>query len=106
MVSGKVRDSLPDGIKSIGDSAFSSCTHITHITFPSSLTSIGAGAFQLCDRLIEVTFKGKPTTIPTSTFTFSTALATVNVPWAEGEVKNAPWGATNATINYNYVEGA
>jgi hypothetical protein len=25
------------------------------------------------------------------------------VPWAEGAVANAPWGATNATINYNYT---
>jgi hypothetical protein len=33
-----------------------------------------------------------------------TNLMTINVPWSEGEVINAPWGASNATINYNYVE--
>ena len=32
-----------------------------------------------------------------------TALTTINVPWSEGEVASAPWGATNATINYNYT---
>ena len=32
-------------------------------------------------------------------------LTTINVPWSEGAVENAPWGATNATINYNYVAG-
>lgn len=30
---------------------------------------------------------------------------TRGVPWAEGAVTNAPWGATNATINYNYTGG-
>lgn len=27
----------------------------------------------------------------------------IYVPWSEGEVNNAPWGATNATIHYNTV---
>ena len=34
-----------------------------------------------------------------------TNLTTINVPWAEGAVAGAPWGATNATINYNYTGG-
>ena len=51
-----------------------------------------------------VTFKGKPT-ISDSAFLNCGNLTTINVPWAEGEVANAPWGATNATINYNYTEG-
>ena len=44
-------------------------------------------------------------TIASTTFTSCANLTTINVPWAEaeGEVANAPWGATNATINYNYT---
>lgn len=49
-----------------------------------------------------VTFKSK-TTIANNTFSGCNNLKVINVPWAEGEVANAPWGATNATINYNYV---
>jgi hypothetical protein len=30
-------------------------------------------------------------------------ITTINVPWAQDAVANAPWGATNATINYNHV---
>jgi hypothetical protein len=26
---------------------------------------------------------------------------TINVPWSESETSNAPWGANNATVNYN-----
>lgn len=28
----------------------------------------------------------------------------IYVTWGEGEVADAPWGATNATIHYNYTE--
>ena len=35
-------------------------------------------------------------------FTGCDKLTTINVPWSEGEVANAPWGATNAVINYDY----
>jgi hypothetical protein len=30
-------------------------------------------------------------------------LTIINVPWSSGTVANAPWGAYNATINYNYI---
>lgn len=55
----------------------------TDVEWPEELTSIGGNAFLNC-----------------------TGLATINVPWAEGEVSGAPWGATKATINYNYTGGA
>ena len=39
-----------------------------------------------------------------SAFDGCTNLTDIKVPWAEGAVANAPWGATNATITYNYTE--
>ena len=36
---------VSDGITSIGNYAFSCCSHLTSITFPNSLTSIGAAHF-------------------------------------------------------------
>jgi len=50
-----------------------------------------------------LTFNGTPTSIASNAFGNCTNLRTINVPWAEGAVANAPWGATNATINYNYT---
>lgn len=70
---------LPEGIISIGQFAFSSCGNLTHVTLPSSITSIATTAFNGCDNL-----------------------TTINVPWSSGGVGDAPWGATNAVINYNY----
>lgn len=33
-------------------------------------------------------------------FNKCTNLTDIYVPWAEGDVGGAPWGATNATIHY------
>lgn len=96
--------SLPPRLTSIGDYAFYRCEHNLKLTsLPSTITSIGNAAFAKCSALISITFEGTPTTIQNSAFKNCVNLTTINVPWAEGEVANAPWGATNATINYNYT---
>ena len=51
-----------------------------------------------------LTFQGTPETISKTAFRYCDNLTTINDPWAEGAVANAPLGATKATINYNYVE--
>ena len=96
--------SLPSGLTSIGAFAFADCTNLALTSLPSGLTSIGFRAFQSCTGVTSITFTGKPTTINSEAFKGCTNLTTINVPWAEGEVANSPWGATNATINYNYTE--
>ena len=96
--------SLPSGLTSIGNQAFANCINLTLTSLPSGLMSIGNNAFGKCTGLTSITFTGKPTTIGGNAFSDCTNLTTINVPWAEGEVANAPWGATNATINYNYTE--
>lgn len=96
--------SLPDGVTSIGNYAFKNCTNLALTSLPSGVTSIGQYAFQNCTGLTSITFRGTPTgTIYSNAFQNCTNLTTINVPWAEGAVANAPWGATNATINYNYA---
>jgi uncharacterized protein YjdB len=53
-ISGNV--TIPNGVTSIGRSAFVGCTGLTGITIPGSVTSIGMGAFTLCTSLTSVTF--------------------------------------------------
>lgn len=72
---------------------------------PASVYSLGSYAFGGCTGLVEVTFEGTPKSWSNSPFYGCNNLLTINVPWAEGEVSGAPWGATNATINYNYTGG-
>ena len=42
---------MPEGIMNIGQSAFSCCTNITRLVFPSTVTNIGDGAFYNCNTL-------------------------------------------------------
>ena len=95
--------SLPAGVTSIGSSAFSGCTKLALTSLPAGVTNIGSNAFYYCTSLTSITFEGTPTTIASNTFRSCFKLTTINVPWAEGAVANAPWGATDATINYNYT---
>ena len=94
---------LPNDLSAIGNFAFYDCTNLALTSLPEGITSIGYGAFYNCTNLTSITFKGMPTSINYTAFQNCTNLKTINVPWAEGAVANAPWGATNATINYNYT---
>ena len=94
---------LPDALKETTQSCFTDCSSIKTMTIPAGVTKVGIYSFNRCSNLSTVTFKGKPDSISGSTFVSCDKLRTINVPWAEGEVSAAPWGAANATINYNYT---
>lgn len=97
--------SLPTGLTSIENYGFKNCPKIAITRIPAGVKSIGADAFYNGKGLTSLTFAGTPTTIDSTAFSGCINLKTINVPWAEGAVANAPWGATNATINYNYTGG-
>ena len=46
---------IPDGVTSIGDSAFWSCSSLTSVSIPGSVTYIGDSAFSYCTSLTNVT---------------------------------------------------
>lgn len=117
---------IPDSVKTIYGNAFQNCSALTNITLPSSLEQIDGYAFSNnynmllseipanvktiknyafngCTAITSLTFKGTPTSIEAYAFSSCSNLKTINVPWSEGAVANAPWGATGATINYGRV---
>lgn len=87
---------LPNGVNTISNNAFDVFA-IKQWIIPQSVKIIDSGAF--VSGSYQMTFLGKPNTImidalsPTATDIF--------VPWAEGEIAGAPWGAINARIHYN-----
>ena len=94
---------LPDKLEILKDFCFANIPNLRISTIPKSMKSIGNYIFNN-NECTHITFEGTPNSISSSSFAGCTKLTTINVPWAEGEVANAPWGATNATINYNYTE--
>lgn len=96
-------DKLPNNITELGNSAFCDCKAITIKQIPSKVKYIYMNCFKNCVGLTEITFNNKPNVLASNVFDGCSNLTTINVPWSEGEVYGAPWGATNATIVYNHT---
>ena len=94
-------DNISPFVTVLGQSAFNGCTSLQISVIPAQINKIELWAFRNCTGLTQITFNGTPTSIHNNAFAGCTNITEINVPWAEGEVANAPWGATNATINYN-----
>lgn len=95
--------SIPYATTDVMSSAFEGCTGITILHFDGDMTAIGYEAFKNCTNLTTVYIWGTGTTLSSTAFRGCTNLTSIKVPWAQGAVKDAPWGATNATITYNYT---
>ena len=114
---------LPDTVTTINDNTFNNCTSLSLTTLPTSLITIGNNAFSetamageihlpntvttIGDNIFsntgitDIIFDGTPTTISSNAFSNISSLETIYVPWAEGTVTGAPWGAgSNVTILY------
>ena len=71
---------IPDGVTSIGDSAFYNCSGLTSVTIPDSVTSIGKGAFSYCSGLTSMTIPDSVTSIGERAFYYCSGLTSVTIP--------------------------
>ncbi len=71
---------IPDGIKVIGDDAFSNCINLTNISIPSSVTTIGANAFNSCNNLQSVHISEGVAAIGEKAFSTCNALTSITIP--------------------------
>ena len=91
-----------DNIKTIGRLAFSGLA-LSEVRLPN-VEQIGQKAFYICELLSTVYLGDKVQEIDTTAFQGCPELKNLYVPWAEGEIPGAPWGARQATIHYNSEE--
>lgn len=83
---------------------FQDC-NMSEIRLPQTLKKTNTYSINRNSNLTKVYFTGKPDGIVLGGATFDTVvnLRDIYVPWSEGEVANAPWGAPRATIHYDTV---
>ena len=96
---------IPDGVESIGSSAFYNCTSLTSVTIPDSVTSIGNYAFAGCSSLTSVTIPDSVTSIGSSAFSYYSGLNTVYYggtaeEWGRISIGDYNYRLTDATRYY------
>ncbi len=71
---------LPSSLISIGENAFSSCVSLTSITIPDNVASIGDCAFHLCEKLVSVALSSQLTKLGYAVFGNCYALTDISIP--------------------------
>ena len=93
---------IPDGVTTIGSSAFRNCSSLTSVTIPNSVTSIGSSAFDNT-RIKSLTIGSGIQTIASNAFGYDSSdsgAKPVKVIWL---ANTPPSGYTNAGGTINYV---
>lgn len=70
---------ISNGVESIGDFAFASCSKLSEIDIPDSITTIGKWAFALCSSLSKITIPDSVTSIGEGAFINCTSLKTIYI---------------------------
>ena len=113
---------FPSSITSVPQNFLQRNTGLTALTIPAHITSIGNYAFYWIKTLEDVEILGAASlgysafngcsnlktvrihdtcSFGNNVFYGCSALTDIYVPWSEGAVSGAPWGATAATIHYD-----
>ena len=93
---------IEDGVTSIGNSAFDSCSSLTSITLSNNITNIGNDAFAGCRSLTSITIPDSVTSIGDTAFAYCYQLTSITIPDSVTSIGEATFyycsGLTSITI--------
>ena len=96
---------IPSGVTSIGDSAFSGCTALTSVTIPDSVTNIGISAFSYCSGLMSMTIPDGVTCIEDSVFFGCSGLTSVTIPSGVTSIGDGAFSGCTALTSVTIPSG-
>lgn len=83
---------IPEGVISIGDKAFSNCINLTGVTIPDSVTSVGDFAFSGCINLTSILIQGADTCFGEWTFYGCKNIKYIKIPDKLKSLGKDPFG--------------
>ena len=90
---------IPEGVTSIGDHAFSGCSRLTNITIPNSVTSIGVSAFYDCRSLTSIEIPNSVTSIGGYAFSSCDSLINITIPEGVTGIGKSAFISCDSLIN-------
>ena len=88
LIAGFKNTIIPEGVTSIGNSAFYHFYNLTSIEIPSSVTSIGESAFFYCNGLTSIEIPSSVTSIGYYAFAHCTVLTSIEIPSSVTSIGN------------------
>lgn len=96
---------IPEGVTSIGPSAFRQCIDLTSITLPGSVTGIGFGAFLSCSRLANIAIPDSVTCIGNYAFCNCSCLKSITIPDSMTSIGDKVFYGCNALEDVTWPSG-
>jgi hypothetical protein len=82
---------VPDGVRTIGDSAFYTCSGLTNVSIPNSVTNIENFAFHSCSALSDITLPNGLISIGTVAFAYCHGLTGMSIPASVQFIGSGPF---------------
>ena len=97
---------IPEGVTEIGERAFISCSGITSILIPSSVTNMGEYAFYNCDNIATVTFaeNSQLTYVAQRAFMWCENLTSITIPSSVTSIGNYAFSNCRNLANIYFEE--
>ena len=96
---------IPEGVTSIGASAFSGCSSLASVVIPEGVTSIGDEAFYYCQSLTSVVIPEGVTSIGGEAFKYCSSLTSVVIPKGVKSIGNWAFSGCSSLASVVIPEG-